>query len=188
MKTEHSELEQNSGNETCLPVDMAVKDSPVTEPDDPRVMATVRHFRIVVRSIQAHSAWVERQCGLSAAQLWALWEVARAPGLNVSQVARRLSIKPATASNLLDKVENKGLLERARSGPDQRVVKLFITPAGEQLLNTAPLPAQGALLDGLTRMGEDEIEGLHDGLAALVEILRIKDEGSALSPMPPAKP
>jgi MarR family transcriptional regulator, organic hydroperoxide resistance regulator len=185
MKTEHGK--PGLSDETCLPVDVAVEEVTVTEPDDPRVMAAVRNFRIVVRSIQAHSAWVERQCGLSAAQLWALWEVARAPGLNVSQIARRLSIKPATASNLLDKVENKGLLERARSGPDQRVVKLFLTEAGERLLDTAPLPAQGALLDGLTRMAEAELDGLHDGLSALVEILRIKDEGSALSPMPPSK-
>lgn len=173
--------------ETCLPVKAALKDAPVTEPDDPRVMAAVRHFRIVVRSIQAHSAWVERQCGLSAAQLWALWEVARAPGMNVSEIARRLSIKPATASNLLDKVENKGLLKRARSGPDQRVVKLFVTEAGDELLRTAPLPAQGALLDGLTRMADGELQGLNQGLEALVEILSIKDEGSALSPMPPGK-
>jgi MarR family transcriptional regulator, organic hydroperoxide resistance regulator len=185
MKTEIPKNGHES--ETCLPLDTAVHEAPVNEPDDPRVMDAVRRFRIVVRSIQAHSAWVERQCGLSAAQLWALWEVARAPGLNVSQIARRLSIKPATASNLLDKVENKGLLERARSGPDQRVVKLFITKQGEKLLDTAPLPAQGALLDGLTRMAENQLEGLNDGLGALVEILRIKDEGSALSPMPPSK-
>ena len=185
MKTEHPNPSQES--EACLPVNAAVEEVPETEPDDPRVMAAVRHFRIVVRSIQAHSAWVERQCGLSAAQLWALWEVARAPGMNVSEIARRLSIKPATASNLLDKVENKGLLERARSGPDQRVVKLFVTEPGNELLRTAPLPAQGALLDGLTRMAEDELDGLNCGLEALVEILSIKDEGSALAPMPPGK-
>ncbi|QOC22311.1 MarR family transcriptional regulator [Wenzhouxiangella sp. AB-CW3] len=187
MKTDHSNTELEAGSEICQPVEATVPDAPEIEPDDPRVMAAVRHFRIVVRSIQAHSAWVERQCGLSAAQLWALWEVARAPGLNVSQIARRLSIKPATASNLLDKIENKGLLERARSGPDQRVVKLFVTRSGEKLLATAPLPAQGALLDGLTRLADGELEGLNKGLEALVEILSIKDEGSAMAPMPPGK-
>jgi len=159
----------------------------VNEPDDPRVMGVVRNFRVAVRAVQAHSAWVERQCGLSAAQLWALWEVDRSPGMSVSEIARRLSIKPATASNLLDKVEGKGLLRRSRQGPDQRVVQLFVTEDGAELLATAPLPAQGALLDALTRLREDELDELSQGLEALVDILHTKDEGSALSPMHPGK-
>lgn len=159
----------------------------VTEPDDPRVIGVVRNFRVAVRAVQAHSAWVERQCGLSAAQLWALWEVDRAPGISVSEIARRLSIKPATASNLLDKVEVKQLLRRSRQGPDQRVVQLFVTEAGRVLLATAPLPAQGALLDALSRLRVDELDALSGGLAALIDILHTKDEGSAMSPMHPGQ-
>lgn len=157
------------------------------EPDDPRVIGVVRNFRVAVRAVQAHSAWVERQCGLSAAQLWALWEVDRKPGMSVSEIARRLSIKPATASNLLDKVESKALLRRSRQGPDQRVVQLFVTEEGARLLATAPLPAQGALLDALTRLRDDELNELSQGLEALIDILHTKDEGSALAPMHPGK-
>jgi len=163
-------------------------DSPlVNEPDDPRVMGVVRNFRVAVRAVQAHSAWVERQCGLSAAQLWALWEVERKPGMSVSEIARRLSIKPATASNLLDKVESKNLLRRSRQGQDQRVVQLFVTDAGAELLATAPLPAQGALLDALTRLREVELNELSQSLEALVDILHTKEDGSALAPMHPGK-
>jgi DNA-binding MarR family transcriptional regulator len=148
-------------------------------------MSTVRHFRVVVRSIQAHSNWVERQCGVSAAQLWTLWEVFREPGLKVSDISRKLSIKPATASNLLDKIEHKGLLRRERRGPDQRVVRLYPTDEGATLLANAPRPAEGALLDALTRLEDGQLEDLNRSLATLVDILRIKDEGSALSPLPP---
>ncbi|MDZ7791806.1 MAG: MarR family transcriptional regulator [Xanthomonadales bacterium] len=169
------------------PLKTAVDAPLVTEPDDPRVMGVVRNFRVAVRAVQAHSAWVERQCGLSAAQLWALWEVDRKPGMSVSEIARRLSIKPATASNLLDKVECKGLLRRSRQGPDQRVVQLFVTEEGAELLATAPLPAQGALLDALTRLRGGQLDELSQGLEALVDILHTKDEGSALSPMHPEK-
>lgn len=185
MKSGETKNEPANGHHPSLKT--STDDPVVNEPDDPRVMDAVRHFRVVVRAVQAHSAWVERQCGLSAAQLWALWEVDRAPGLNVSQIARRLSIKPATASNLLDKVEGKGLLRRERPGPDQRVVQLYVTREGARLLATAPLPAQGALLDALTRLRESELDELSHGLEALVEILHIKDESSALSPMHPGK-
>lgn len=151
-------------------------------------MAAVRQFRIVVRAIQAHSSWVERQCGVSAAQLWALWEVFRDPGLKVSDISQRLSIKPATASNLLDKIERKGLLRRERRGPDQRVVQLFPTDQGARLLANAPRPAEGALLDALTRLEDGQLDELNRSLDALVNILRVKDEGSALAPMAGADP
>lgn len=185
MKTGHTKNRPVEGPHPSLKT--ANSDPMVNEPDDPRVIGAVRNFRVVVRAVQAHSAWVERQCGLSAAQLWALWEIDRAPGLNVTQIASRLSIKPATASNLLDKVEGKGLIRRERPGPDQRVVQLFVTEQGARLLATAPLPAQGALLDALTRLREGELDDLGRGLEALVDILHIKDEGSALAPMHPDK-
>jgi len=182
-----NESNKSTGNGRHPSLQTATDGPVINEPDDPRVMGVVRNFRVAVRAVQAHSAWVERQCGLSAAQLWALWEVDRSPGMNVSEIARRLSIKPATASNLLDKVEGKGLLNRSRQGPDQRVVQLFITDEGAELLATAPLPAQGALLDALTRLKEEELDELTQGLEALVDILHTKDEGSALSPMHPGK-
>lgn len=185
MRSTTSKKTQASGTHPALKT--APSGPVVNEPDDPRVIGVVRNFRVAVRAVQAHSAWVERQCGLSAAQLWALWEVDRAPGMNVSEIARRLSIKPATASNLLDKIEGKGLLRRSRQGPDQRVVQLFVTDKGARLLATAPLPAQGALLDALTRLRGDELDELSKGLEALVDILHTKDEGSAMSPMHPGK-
>ncbi|MGE0082516.1 MAG: MarR family transcriptional regulator, partial [Thiohalomonadaceae bacterium] len=33
--------------------------------------SVVQYLRVVFRSIQEHSRWVEKQCGVSAAQLWA---------------------------------------------------------------------------------------------------------------------
>jgi DNA-binding MarR family transcriptional regulator len=150
-------------------------------------MSAVRHFRVVVRAIQAHSNWVERRCGVSAAQLWALWEVFRTPGLRVSEISQRLSIKPATASNLLDKLEAKGLLERARRGPDQRVVQLYPTDEGSRLLASAPRPAEGALVDALSRLDDELLESLNGSLEALVDILRVKEEDSALAPIPPER-
>ncbi len=131
-------------------------------------MSVIQHFRTVIRAIQAHSAWVERQCGVSAAQLWALWEIYAEPGLRVKDISERLSIQPATASNLLDKIQAKGLIRRDRCGPDQRVVQLFATDAGEELLVDAPGPAEGALLNALAKMSSAEVEALGANLSLLV--------------------
>jgi len=146
-------------------------------------MSVIEHFRTVIRAIQAHSTWVERQCGVSAAQLWALWEIHAEPGLKVKDISERLSIQPATASNLLDKIQAKGLIRRDRCGPDQRVVQLFPTDAGVALLADAPGPAEGALLNALARMSASEIESLGAGLAVLVERMSPSSEKFATSPL-----
>lgn len=149
-------------------------------------MVVIRHFRTVVKCIQAHSVWVERQCGVSAAQLWALWEIHGEPGLRVKDISERLSIKPATASNLLDKIEAKGLIRRDRCGSDQRVVQLFPTVEGEQLLETAPGPAEGALLNALAQLNERVLDDLGTSLAALVDSFAVREEEFAMAPIPTA--
>ena len=112
---------------------------------DAHVRSIVQQFRIIFRSIQDHSRWVERQCGVSAAQLWAMFELSAHPGIRVSELSKALSIHQSTASNMLDKLEKKGLVARKRKSSDQRVVRLYLTDKGAELVAPAPRPAHGAL-------------------------------------------
>lgn len=150
---------------------------------DQTLRAVVQHLRVIFRSIQEHSRWVEKQCGVSAAQLWAMWELFAEPGLPVSRLSRALSVHQSTASNMLDKLERKGLVRRERSGPDQRVVRLFLTPEGVSLLAMAPRPAQGALTDALQHLPDQVVTDLESGLAMLLAAMRVKDEKAALHPL-----
>lgn len=143
----------------------------------------VQDLRVVVRTIQAHSRWVEKQCGVSSVQLWAMWELFAAPGQKVSDLSKALSIHQSTASNMLDKLEDKKLIKRDRSGPDQRVVKLFLTRKGSDLLSVAPRPAQGAVQDALKGMSDQELVSLKSGLDALISQMAVSEEGAALKPI-----
>jgi MarR family transcriptional regulator, organic hydroperoxide resistance regulator len=126
----------------------------------------IRQLRVVYRALQNHSRSIEKTCGVSAAQLWALWELHRAPGLRVGDLSQRLLIHPSTASNMLDKLEGKHLVERRRTGMDQRVVSLFLTDRGETLLQAAPAPAQGDLNRALQALPAHQLSALESGLAA----------------------
>lgn len=143
----------------------------------------VQDLRIVVRTIQAHSRWVEKQCGVSSVQLWAMWELFASPGQKVSDLSKALSIHQSTASNMLDKLEEKSLIRRDRSGPDQRVVQLFLTKEGSDLLSSAPRPAQGAVQDALRDMSDQELKSLKSGLDALINHMAVSEEGAALKPI-----
>lgn len=152
-------------------------------PGAEKIGIVVQELRIVFRAVQEHSRWVERQCGVSAAQLWALWELFSSPGLKVTELAGALSIHPSTTSNMLDKMRKKGLVRKHRSGPDQRVVRLYITDKGAELLADAPRPVQGALTAALQRLPEQDLLQLETGLNRLLAAMSITDREAALRPL-----
>ena len=147
------------------------------------VQSVIRQLRVVFRALQNHSRSIEKACGVSAAQLWALWELHHAPGLRVGDLSQRLLIHPSTASNMLDKLEGKRLVERRRTGMDQRVVCLYLTERGEALLQAAPAPAEGELNRALQALPGRQLAALESGLAALLDHMQAPDEQAALRPI-----
>jgi hypothetical protein len=55
--------------------------------NDPRrvlFQTVLKNLRIIFRSVQTYSRWVEKESGVSAAQLWMLWELYNEPGLTAA--------------------------------------------------------------------------------------------------------
>ena len=94
----------------------------------------------------------------------ALWE--EAP-LKVSELARRLSLEPATLSPLLKRLEANGMVTRERNPRDDRALAVSLTTKGvEARAQAERIPP--AILDRLN-MSLGELEGLRDGLTRLIE-------------------
>jgi DNA-binding MarR family transcriptional regulator len=149
-----------------------------------QVQVITQRLRIVFRTIQAHAKTVETECGLSSAKLWMLNEIAAEPGLKVSKLAAALSIHPSTCSNMLSKLEERGLINRDRSKQDQRTVYLFVTEQGKKLLENAPRPRQGKLANALHSLSESQLARLEVGLEDLIKVLQHHDEDAGFLPIP----
>ena len=94
----------------------------------------------------------------------ALWE--EAP-LKVSELARRLSLEPATLSPLLKRLEANGMVTRERNPRDDRALAVSLTTKGvEARAQAERIPP--AILDRLN-MSLGELEELRDGLTRLIE-------------------
>ncbi len=133
-----------------------------------RVQRVLKNFQIIIKSVQRQSAMVEAHCGMGGSQLWALWELLMSPGLKVSELSRAMSIHQSTASNLLDKLERRNLVRRERRDPDQRVVRLFLTPEGLEVIHRAPPPAREVLMHALLRLSDKPLDELESGLAKVI--------------------
>jgi DNA-binding MarR family transcriptional regulator len=112
-------------------------------------LAVLMKFRLIINSTKRHFKWVESQCGINGAQLWALWEINQAPGLRVTELATAMAMHQSTVSNLIDKLARSMLITRQRASADQRVVTLLLTDSGKALLKRAPKPARGRLPEAL---------------------------------------
>lgn len=143
----------------------------------------LKKFRIVVRAAQRHSAWVEKQCGISGAQLWVMQEVHDAPGSRVGEIAGKLAIHQTTMSNLLNGLVRQGYIVKSRDAHDQRAVRLMLSEKGNQLLDQAPKPAKGFLPEALLQMDASALLELDRGLGHLMQSIDSMDEEYGLQPL-----
>lgn len=161
----------------------------MTRPSSPSLAPTsdaseaLRQFRVIFGAVRQHYQDVEKACGISGAQIWAMAALRDAPGMKVSELAHALSIHASTASNLLDKVEKAGFIRRERNSVDQRVVRLYLTPEGDRALQSAPRPLTGILTDALARLPADTLARLNTDLAALIERMESVDTRAAETPL-----
>jgi DNA-binding MarR family transcriptional regulator len=99
-----------------------------------------------------------------------LWEH---DGERVSQIGERLHLDSATLTPLLKRLESRGLVERRRSGEDERVVEVFLTAAGKRLeRKAADIPR--CMLDKV-QLNVTEAAKLRDEVQHLTERLRASD-------------
>jgi DNA-binding MarR family transcriptional regulator len=70
------------------------------------------------------------ELGLGTADAAVLRLVAYAPGLSQREVADRLGLQPSRLVALVDALEGRGLVERARSHADRRLYELRLAPGG----------------------------------------------------------
>jgi DNA-binding MarR family transcriptional regulator len=148
-----------------------------------QVHDALRSFRIIMSSVRRHFRWIEEQCGISGAQLWALGQIQQTPNCKVSNLAAAMSIHQSTASNLVEKLESKGLIEKRRDQPDQRVVRLCLTGAGEKVMSRAPMPFDGLLPNALSALPAASLNNLNLSLIELLEHMAIKDSTAATTPL-----
>jgi DNA-binding MarR family transcriptional regulator len=160
-----------------------VAQTPVSAANAALSMDVLLQFRELFRVSQQHFQRIESNCGVSGAQLWALAELKTTPGLTVSGLARALSIHLSTSSNLLDKLEAQGLVRRERNSADQRLVHVYLTTAGRQVLRKAPKPAAGVIPDALSRMPASALRTLKRDLDRLLELASVRNPEAAMKPL-----
>ena len=149
----------------------------------PRVLETLKKFRLIMGAVRQHSKALETACGISGAQVWMLATIADTPDITVSQLSQALSVHVSTASNLLDKLARAGLVERLRSDDDRRVVRLRLTDAGAAIVDRAPRPLTGLMVDAMEKLSDDALHRLDAELSGLIRQMNLVDQSAENEPL-----
>ncbi|BDM65258.1 MarR family transcriptional regulator [Shewanella sp. NFH-SH190041] len=99
-------------------------------------------LRRIIRAIDIHSKQLNKYAGLTGPQLLVMQKIAELEGSLAKQVAAEINLSPATVTNIVDRLESRGLVIRRRSQSDKRKVHLYLSEQGLVLYKEAPRALQ----------------------------------------------
>lgn len=90
-------------------------------------LAALKMFRMTLDAVRRHSEGVEARQGISAVDLWALWEFAQSPGMRTVDLAKALAMPRACTNALLAGLIRRGLAKQSPgNGSDGLVFSLAL--------------------------------------------------------------
>jgi DNA-binding MarR family transcriptional regulator len=105
---------------------------------DDRVQASLIALRRILRATELHGRALSRATGLTTPQLIVLQIVKDARETTPKEIARKAGISQATVTALIDKLQSKDMVARAKGESDRRQVWVRLTDAGEAAIKAAP--------------------------------------------------
>jgi DNA-binding MarR family transcriptional regulator len=95
-------------------------------------------LRRVIRAVDLHSRRLVRSHGLTAPQALILKEVVEAGQVSVGDLAQQVSLSQATVTDILNRLERRGLITRERSASDRRRVMVKPTDQAAAKIEGGP--------------------------------------------------
>jgi DNA-binding MarR family transcriptional regulator len=128
---------------------------------DQRVIAEVMDgIRAVVRALRLNTRAIEKQLGISLAQLWVLQILAERPADSLNELAIATATHQSSVSVVVRRLVERELVTRTTAHEDKRRVRIELTEAGRALLVKAPPTVQVSLVAGLRRLAPERREQL----------------------------
>lgn len=137
-------------------------------------------IRALVAALGRSARAVERDTGVTNAQLFVLRELAEHEPLSINDIAARAMTLQSTASLLVTRLVRLGLVRRAVDRRDARRALVTLTARGRRIARRAPEPPTAQVLRALRKLTPRTRRRLEDALAQLLDAM-----GLARSESPP---
>lgn len=139
---------------------------------DPQIEAMLVALRRVMRATDLHSRELMRTTGLTAPQLLLLQTIQLMGKVSVGELAQEISLSQATVTSILDRLEDRGLVQREKGARDKRKVFTALTARGEDAIKDAPVPLQQSFVERFRKLASWE---QHQLIASLERVAAMMD-------------
>lgn len=131
-------------------------------------------LRQITRGIDLHSQKLIKKYGLTGPQLLVLKELSAKADLTPSELARKLSISQATITSMLDRLTQKGYIQRIRDQRDKRKVRIELQPKSLEVIELNPSLLQEDFIDEFKSLQNWEQTQILSSLQRIVELMNLK--------------
>jgi DNA-binding MarR family transcriptional regulator len=103
--------------------------------------------------------------GVSMTHLHVMWRLEESGVLPMSRLAEFLDVSLSNATGLIDRMAERGLIERTRLEDDRRVVLIGLTPAGRAILDELQIMKRDLMGAVLGHLDGPQLDRLHAALS-----------------------
>lgn len=136
------------------------------------VLSAVRRL---IRATDLDSKQLARQTKLSTSQFLVLELLAEHAPQTVGSIAERVGLAQTTVTNMVDRLEARGLVLRRRSETDRRQVNVLLTDTGRALHDKAPAALQTIFLANFATLRDWEKTAILSALQRVADLMEAKD-------------
>ncbi|MBK5931377.1 MarR family winged helix-turn-helix transcriptional regulator [Halochromatium salexigens] len=131
-------------------------------------------LRRVIRAVGLHSRQLERSHGLTAPQALVLKTTISLGEASVGTVAKHISLSQATVTDILNRLENRQLVVRARSREDRRRVLVSATEQAVAIMSRSPPLLQEAFVQRFLALEDWEQNLLISSLQRITTLMGVE--------------
>ena len=128
-------------------------------------------IRRVIRAIDLHSRQLSQNYALTGPQVMVLKEIESRKKITSGELANLVSLSQATITDIVKRLELRGLVARLRDSEDRRRVIIEITDEGRKLIQAAPPLLQEQFTQRFSRLQEWEQTLLLSSLQRIASLM-----------------
>lgn len=147
-----------------------------------RYLKSIRLLAECMQGFERIAGEQVRQQGLTHAQFDIIATLGNTPGMSHKLLGEKTLITKGTLTGVIDRLEQKGLVERCRNDSDKRSYSVRLSPEGEQVFRTVfpMVTAQGRSM--FAAYSDADFSTLEATLSSLKQVISAADTPRTASP------
>ena len=136
-------------------------------------------IRRVIRAVYLHSRKLNQSYSLTGPQALVLKEIVARKRISPGELAKQISLSQATITDIVKRLEKRGLVTRVRDAKDRRKILLEITKDGKALIKAAPQLLQEQFIERLSKLEDWEQTLLLSSLQRVASLMDAEELDAA---------